>query len=190
VRPYVESHGGRLEVLNADGGVVTVRLSGACQGCSGSAATLRHVVEQALRDGLVDFVRMEVDAPAPAAPSNFISIASLLAQDTPRLDWRPVLRTDDLSDGSLRGVDVGGERVLLVNRAGEYYAYRNACPGTPFPLDGGQFQAGVILCPWHGCRFDARGGKRLDDSGPGLGVVPIAVEAGEIRIGILGKAAA
>ena len=62
VRPYVEAHGGRLEVVAADDGVVSIRLLGACESCSHSAATLRGYVEDALREALPDFVRMDVAA--------------------------------------------------------------------------------------------------------------------------------
>src|SRR5687767_6947162 len=45
VRPYIESHGGGLELLEVDDGVVHVRLSGSCSGCAASAMTLRRGVE-------------------------------------------------------------------------------------------------------------------------------------------------
>jgi Fe-S cluster biogenesis protein NfuA len=64
--PYVASHGGRLEVVAAENGVVNVRLLGACTACSGSPAALNDLVEQALRANLPEFVRMKVSAPAPA----------------------------------------------------------------------------------------------------------------------------
>src|ERR671915_227796 len=47
VRPYVESHGGRVELVGLDNGVVTVRMSGACHGCAGSAVTLQRGIEDA-----------------------------------------------------------------------------------------------------------------------------------------------
>ncbi len=67
VRPYVESHGGRLEVVAAEDGVVNIRLLGACSSCSGSTAELNALVESALRANLPEFVRMDV-APAPVHP--------------------------------------------------------------------------------------------------------------------------
>lgn len=70
VRPYVEAHGGRLEVVAAEDGVVSIRLLGACESCSHSAGTLRGYVEDALREALPDFVRMDVaTAPSHAAPA-------------------------------------------------------------------------------------------------------------------------
>ena len=68
VRPYIGSHGGRLEVLDVAGGVVRVRLSGSCSGCTASAVTLRDGVERALRDGYPGFVALEVEEDEAAEP--------------------------------------------------------------------------------------------------------------------------
>lgn len=58
VRPYIASHGGEIELLDASGGVVRVRLSGSCSGCTASQATLSEGVEAALREHLPGFVRL------------------------------------------------------------------------------------------------------------------------------------
>ena len=69
LRPYIESHGGEVEVVDARDGVVRVRMAGACAGCTASAVTLKEGVERALRDGLPRFVGLEVeDDAAPAHP--------------------------------------------------------------------------------------------------------------------------
>jgi len=60
VRPYLHEHGGEVEVLGVQHGVVRVRLSGACSGCTSASQTLRHGVEEALREGLPGFVTMDV----------------------------------------------------------------------------------------------------------------------------------
>jgi len=199
-RPYIESHGGQLAVLDAVGGVVTVRLAGACAGCVGSTATLRHVIEQALRDGLPDFERMEVEivperpghvhvrspSAQPASPPGLIQIDNLRRPERPTLDWRSVMPVAEVLPGTVRGVAVEGLGVLVVGLDGEVYAYRDVCPGTPLPLaSGARLEGATLVCPWHGCRFDIRGGRRLDAEGSGLGVMPIAVVGAEIRIGVL-----
>lgn len=61
VRPYIRSHGGSIEVLGAGAGVVRVRLSGSCSGCTASAVTLREGVEKALRERFPGFVGLEVE---------------------------------------------------------------------------------------------------------------------------------
>jgi Fe-S cluster biogenesis protein NfuA len=83
VRPYVESHGGRLELVAAEDGVVNIRLLGACASCSGSTATLIGLVEEALRAELPDFVRMDVDAAAPRDPAPVLIPLSSLVRRGP-----------------------------------------------------------------------------------------------------------
>jgi Fe-S cluster biogenesis protein NfuA len=79
VRPAIESHGGRLEIVAAEGGVVNVQLLGACESCSASSAALRDLVEQALRAELPEFVRLDVSQPAAhPAPPVLIPASSLL----------------------------------------------------------------------------------------------------------------
>ncbi len=202
VMPYIESHGGSLTVVEAEGGVVTVRLSGACSGCQGSSATLRHVVEGALRDGLPDFERLEVvEAPADrpghthgpagaAAMPGFIPVDSLRPRARPALVWERAFEASELAPGTVRRVVINGEAVIVTNLDGEFYAYRDGCPGSALTLGSSTVESGVLVCPWHGCRFDLRGGRRLASDGPGLVVVPIAVDAGEVRIGSLVGAAA
>jgi Fe-S cluster biogenesis protein NfuA/nitrite reductase/ring-hydroxylating ferredoxin subunit len=213
VAPYIESHGGRITVLDAEGGVVRVQLAGACSGCQGSSATLRHVVEGALRDSLADFVRMEVEDAAgghehdgghghsghdhgagpgslpPAPPAGFIPLESLRPVK-PTLTWHPVFAASSVAVDTLRTVEVEGEAVLVANIAGEHYAYRDLCPGSPFSLGSARIEDGVLICPWHDCRFDVRGGRRMVGDGPGLTVVPIAIEGDEVRIGVLHRVAA
>ena len=206
VTPYIESHGGKLSVLDAVDGIVTLELSGACSGCQGSSATLRHLVEGALRDGLPDLIRMEVVEAAaggheagghdhghgalPAAPPGFIPLESLRPR-RPGLTWQPVLRAVDVSLGTVRVVTLDGARILVANVEGEHYAYQDGCPGSPLTLAEASVEGTTLGCPWHACRFDLRGGRRLDGGdGPGLVVVPIAVVDGEIRIGTLAPVAA
>lgn len=68
VRPYLASHGGDVELVDVDDGVVTVRLTGACNGCTASALTLRDGVERALAEGFPDFERLEVEHDPDAEP--------------------------------------------------------------------------------------------------------------------------
>ena len=82
VRPYLHEHGGEVDVLGVQDGVVRVRLSGACSGCTSASQTLRHGVEAALREGLPGFVAMDV-APDDGAASH-PPPTQVLLQITPR----------------------------------------------------------------------------------------------------------
>ncbi|MFN2489502.1 MAG: NifU family protein [Actinomycetota bacterium] len=61
IRPYIESHGGNLDVLDVSAGIVRVRMAGACAGCSASAITLQEGIERALRDNFPGFLRLEAE---------------------------------------------------------------------------------------------------------------------------------
>lgn len=49
VGPYAAGHGGAVELLGVTGGVVHVRLRGACHGCPAAAWTVRGRLEDRLR---------------------------------------------------------------------------------------------------------------------------------------------
>lgn len=71
VRPYIDSHGGAVEVLDAAGGIVRLRLSGSCSGCTASDTTVTESIEQALRETWAGFVAVDVeveDGPAHPPP--------------------------------------------------------------------------------------------------------------------------
>jgi Fe-S cluster biogenesis protein NfuA len=49
VGEFTGSHGGGIELIDVRGGVVTVRLTGACHGCPAARITLRQRLERQLR---------------------------------------------------------------------------------------------------------------------------------------------
>jgi Fe-S cluster biogenesis protein NfuA len=68
VRPYLESHGGDVELLGVEGGVVRLRLQGSCEGCPASAMTLKLAIEEAVLKAAPDVERVEaVGAVEPPA---------------------------------------------------------------------------------------------------------------------------
>jgi Fe-S cluster biogenesis protein NfuA len=60
VRPYMESHGGNVELLGIDDGVARLALTGTCHGCAASEATLELAIKQALEEHAPDLVGLEV----------------------------------------------------------------------------------------------------------------------------------
>ncbi len=49
INPGVAQHGGQVELIDVQDGVVLLRMSGGCQGCGMARVTLRQGVESALR---------------------------------------------------------------------------------------------------------------------------------------------
>ena len=62
------------------------------------------------------------------------------------------------------------------------FAYRNSCGGGILPLHLGTLAGGEIHCPWHGCRYDVRTGKRIDGAGADLDAFQVAVRDGLIHV--------
>ena len=93
VRPYLHSHGGDVSVLAARAGVVRVRLSGACSGCTASTITLRRGVEEALREGFPGFAAMEVEEddalPHPPPGPTLLQIDAFPPGGSPLLQIEP-----------------------------------------------------------------------------------------------------
>jgi Fe-S cluster biogenesis protein NfuA len=48
IRPMLQRDGGDIELVDVNGGVVKVRLTGACKGCPMSQMTLKQGVEKLL----------------------------------------------------------------------------------------------------------------------------------------------
>lgn len=63
IRPYLRADGGDVTVVGVRDGVVSVRLTGACQGCSSALGTLGGVIERRLKEMLPEIERV-VLAPA------------------------------------------------------------------------------------------------------------------------------
>ena len=55
INPAVAQHGGAVELLDVQDGVVALRMMGGCQGCGMANVTLRQGIEQSLRRALPGF---------------------------------------------------------------------------------------------------------------------------------------
>lgn len=69
INPSVAAHGGHIAADRVEGGRVYLRMSGGCQGCASSAATLRQGVERMLRAALPQITEI-IDVTDHAAGEN------------------------------------------------------------------------------------------------------------------------
>ncbi|MGA2585032.1 MAG: NifU family protein [Tepidisphaeraceae bacterium] len=66
-RPYLHSHGGNVELLGVEDGIVRLRLQGSCHGCPSSAMTLKSTIEEAITEQAPDAASIQVEGESPSA---------------------------------------------------------------------------------------------------------------------------
>ncbi len=76
VRPYLDSHGGNVELIAIENDVVRLRLEGSCKSCPSSSMTLKLAIEEAIMNAAPDVVRIEAEGAVeqPSAPTGFVQI--------------------------------------------------------------------------------------------------------------------
>lgn len=192
VRPYIESHGGELKVLDVSEGVVYVQMGGACQGCAGATYTLQRGIRQALEEGFPGFESVVVSETKAGAGQNaapgFITLDQVYTP--PSLlqgpDFQFAAALDSVPPGKMKQVELDDIQILIANVGGEIYAVGAMCPGSMLPLMNGRLDSTTILCGWHNERYDLPTGACLDKAGTRqkerLPVYPVAVQDGQIQV--------
>lgn len=188
VRPYLQSHGGDVELVRVENGRAAVRLHGSCNGCSMSAVTLREGVEEALVSGVAEIVGIDVleDEPTTA----FIPLSSIGRKATGETGWVQGPATSAVALGSMLrfDVDIDGDvdSFIVTNIDNKFAVFRNACVHQGMTLDGGMIDAGMIVCPWHGFTFEATTGECISAPGAQLSQVPTRIESGHLWVRVRG----
>ncbi len=59
IRPALQADGGDIELVSIEGGVVKVKLKGACGSCPSALMTLKHGVEARLKEAVPEVVSVE-----------------------------------------------------------------------------------------------------------------------------------
>jgi len=73
VTPAVAQHGGEVNFVSFENGVVLVELSGACSGCAGSTMTLQHGIRQMLSSMVPEVLDIEgIDDPMSTVDPYFM----------------------------------------------------------------------------------------------------------------------
>jgi len=84
-------------------------------------------------------------------------------------------------NGSIRRT-VGGRDLAIFRKGGQVYAIDAICPHRRGPLDGTELEDDfIVVCPWHGWRFDVRTGKSPSHPGQVLCYQAEVVD-GQVRV--------
>jgi Fe-S cluster biogenesis protein NfuA len=199
VRPYMESHGGNVELLGLDHGVARIHLQGSCSDCSASAVTLELAIKQALEEAAPDLEGLEVSGitantgggsglpmvtgTAPSPPTG-MELPVVMAGPAPPT-WHELRSVGALAEGAMTAAAVAGGDLVVANVEGTLLAYRNRCAGCGASLDAGVLTDGALACP--ACRrsfFLPRAGRSLGDEQLQLEPVPLLRDQGRVRVAV------
>ena len=89
-----------------------------------------------------------------------------------------------LPPGSTAEVSIGGNQYALCNLHGEIHALDGICPCSGGPLGQGVLQGNLLVCHWHGRRYDCRTGVHHFDLDVKVAKFNVLVQDGDILIDV------
>lgn len=186
VRGHLHRFGVDVELVEVVGGVVYIRVHPRARTDAGpplSVEAVRQDLESALRAEFLGFQELVIgDRQSDPRTSPIVPLSALRRANRPV--YFDVCASKDVPPGTLRAAQVNDVPLLLVNVGGDIHAIRNRCGDSPLPLEFGSLQEAEIKCPWHGCRYDVRSGRRVDAEIGRVQVFPAAVENGRVRVAL------
>jgi nitrite reductase/ring-hydroxylating ferredoxin subunit len=75
--------------------------------------------------------------------------------------WVSVARKSDIEPGAIVGLKVEDIDIAIYNVDGEIYASSNICTHAHAYMSDGWLEDGILECPLHGGRFEAKTGRGL-----------------------------
>ena len=78
------------------------------------------------------------------------------------MTFAPAGSVTDLAPGAMKGVEVDGQKLLLANVDGTFYAIQRKCPHMGFDLCKGTLHDGQVTCRMHGATFDLKTGEAME----------------------------
>jgi Fe-S cluster biogenesis protein NfuA/nitrite reductase/ring-hydroxylating ferredoxin subunit len=172
VRPYMQSHGGDVELLDLADDIARLRLRGSCQSCPSSAATLELAVRHALEEACPDLAGFEVDG---------ATAARVARNSYAQAEWIEIADAEELADGEFLHDSTTRSPLFVARVDGRLYAYEDRCPACNAPLHLGALRGGVVTCS-EGHPFDVvQAGRSPDDPALHLAPFPLIEENGTIK---------
>jgi toluene monooxygenase system ferredoxin subunit len=95
-----------------------------------------------------------------------------------------VAKIENLWSGEMMGLEINGERVLLVNIDNRIYAYADICPHQKSRLSEGTLTDKILRCARHHWEFDVCTGSGVNPRDACLKVFPIRVDGDDILVDI------
>ena len=94
----------------------------------------------------------------------------------------PIVRADEVADGTGREVTVAGRVVALFRIGDEFFALDGICPHAGGPLGQGSLSGCIVTCPWHGWQFDVSTGRHALNPRLQQPCFPVRVHEGQVEV--------
>jgi Fe-S cluster biogenesis protein NfuA/nitrite reductase/ring-hydroxylating ferredoxin subunit len=184
VRPYMETHGGGVELVRMEGNVAHLRLLGGCDGCAASSSTMELAIREALDEAAPDLDGVEVEG--LVEPRTVKKLLPLIGQDVVagQTAWVDVPHVSDLGIGAMTQAPVGGVPLMLANVGGTLLAFRNACASCGAPLHRAELEGGLLTCLGCSTQFELPLAGRALGADLQLSPVPLLEEDGRVRVAV------
>ena len=102
---------------------------------------------------------------------------------TPRQNWTPITRTENIPPREGRAVQVEGLELAVFNMVDRFAAIENRCPHQGGPLCDGIITDLAVVCPLHGWKFDLATGLAVRAPQPAcVATFPTYVENGIVHV--------
>ena len=183
VRPYMDSHGGGVELVRIERGVAHLHLRGSCDGCPASASTMELTIREALNEAAPDLDGIEVEGLVePRLVKKQLPLVGQVATGQPT--WIELPRVAGLEIGRLAQAQAGSIPLFVANVGGTLLAYRNACAGCGAPLHRAELDGGLLTCPGCRRRYELPLAGRAVGEDLQLAPVPLLEQDGHVRIAV------
>ena len=175
VKPYMDSHGGSVELVSLENGVAKLKLAGNCNGCPSSSSTLELGIRQSIEEYCPDLLGLEVEGvtETPNAKKGGARQNS---------GWKILNGVSKLPNGKMIAVESDSIPLIVSRVNNQLYAYRNLCPACERPFTNGTINENILACQL-GHRFDIQqAGICTDDNHLHLEPFPLLEENGIVKL--------
>lgn len=205
VRPYLDSHGGGVELLSVDDGVARIRLEGSCKTCPASSATLELAVKQALDEAAPDLEGLVVEGIQESEPPETTGVelpvmqvqadgsqaqASKAAQAQAAFNvsqgaaWHSLNAAEAVVEGRVQAIDAVGSTLAVARVSGDLLAFVDCCPVCGSTVASGTLLGGILSCPDCGTSFELPRAGLATEGTAQLDPVPLLAESGGVRVAL------
>lgn len=136
-----------------------------------------------VQDETVQKICALYDLPLEASPTEnsgtmgFVSVSDVgMMAPRKQKDWLELGNYEELENLKLYPKNYEKVNFIISRIGSDVFAIQNQCDGSVLPIDKGTIEDHILTCPWHGCQYDLKTGKALNDSDKQIETYPVEIE--------------